>query len=578
MYTLKWCAPILVACACNAQVTRFPFVQNFDTVAVPDLPPGWITTTNNPSSNGFTTTASSVHSPPNAVVSTNSSVEQSIMSPLLDFTDREADSLVFFERRSSSHNSGLLIEASTDGGVTFPIELGDTIKNPGTTSYVQRGLKLPQSIDNQRAVRLRWHVTGNGTGKSGTIRFDDVCITVITSRDAGVASVSFLPSHPVISDSVMIQATIKNLGIRTIENITVEFFRDSNGDSLPQPSELIAARTLQQQLQPNDSVVVGSEIGDLAFGQQVFLVKVIAQNDENSKNDLLRAILFVGLPVRSVVINEIMYQPMPGSSEYVELYNRLSESVNMRGWTVSDMPDKNGHANEFLISNKPLVLKPCEYIVVAADSTIFNSFPYLIDTSFRSVELGKSGLSLNDGGDDVTLRDLTGQEIDSVHYDPSWHNANLSDVTGRSLERINPILPSNDPKNWSTCSYPLGGTPGKQNSIYTVSVPASTSLTISPNPFSPDGDGHEDFTMISYELPTTAALVRIRIFDGKGRLIRTLANGEPSGAHGQIIWDGFSDDRNKARIGIYIVLIEALDGNGSAVQAMKGVVVVAAKL
>lgn len=84
--------------------------------------------------------------------------------------------------------------------------------------------------------------------------------------------------------------------------------------------------------------------------------------------------------------------------------------------------------------------------------------------------------------------------------------------------------------------------------------------------------------MISYELPTTAALVRIRVFDSKGRLIRTLANGEPSGTHGQIIWDGFSDDRAKARIGIYVILLEALGGNGGAVQAMKGVVVVAAKL
>jgi flagellar hook assembly protein FlgD len=103
-------------------------------------------------------------------------------------------------------------------------------------------------------------------------------------------------------------------------------------------------------------------------------------------------------------------------------------------------------------------------------------------------------------------------------------------------------------------------------------------LNCSPNPFSPDGDGHEDFTIISYELPTSAALVRIRIFDARGRLIRTLANGEPSGAHGQVVWDGLTDRREKARIGIYIVLLEALDASGGSMQATKCTVVVAARL
>lgn len=117
-----------------------------------------------------------------------------------------------------------------------------------------------------------------------------------------------------------------------------------------------------------------------------------------------------------------------------------------------------------------------------------------------------------------------------------------------------------------------------RNSIFTASIPTNASLTFSPNPFSPDGDGFEDFTMISYRLPTSAALVRIRIYDAKGRLVRSLANAEPSGSHGQIIWDGFTDGREKARIGIYVVLLEALDANGGTVQITKGVVVVAAKL
>jgi flagellar hook assembly protein FlgD len=70
----------------------------------------------------------------------------------------------------------------------------------------------------------------------------------------------------------------------------------------------------------------------------------------------------------------------------------------------------------------------------------------------------------------------------------------------------------------------------------------------------------------------------VRIYDAKGRLIRTLASSEPSGSHGEIIWDGYNDNHERARIGIYIVLLEALDGFGGNVQTVKGTVVVAAKL
>ena len=70
----------------------------------------------------------------------------------------------------------------------------------------------------------------------------------------------------------------------------------------------------------------------------------------------------------------------------------------------------------------------------------------------------------------------------------------------------------------------------------------------------------------------------MRIYDAIGRLVRTLADGEPSGSHGEIIWDGYRDRNERVRIGIYIVLLEALDAGGGEVRTVKGVVVVAARM
>jgi hypothetical protein len=115
------------------------------------------------------------------------------------------------------------------------------------------------------------------------------------------------------------------------------------------------------------------------------------------------------------------------------------------------------------------------------------------------------------------------------------------------------------------------------NGIFTRSIPSAASLSISPNPFSPDGDGFEDFCIVRYNLPLTTSVIRISVFDVKGRLIRRLANGEISGATGEIIWDGLDDNRQRARIGPYILLLESVDGQAGVVATAKAVAVVGAK-
>ena len=84
----------------QAQVQQVPYYENFDSVTAPTLPAGWTTTNNRVAGGDFTTTTSTVKSSPNAVLSTNSKVSQSLISPLLDFTNKQADSLIYYERRS----------------------------------------------------------------------------------------------------------------------------------------------------------------------------------------------------------------------------------------------------------------------------------------------------------------------------------------------------------------------------------------------------------------------------------------------------------------------------------------------
>jgi hypothetical protein len=234
-----------------------------------------------------------------------------------------------------------------------------------------------------------------------------------------------------------------------------------------------------------------------------------------------------------------------------------------------------------VVAASSVTIQPGDFVVAAAESTILSLSPYLTSPSptVHLFILNRSGgFGLNNDGDDIVLRDATGLTIDSVSYSPSWHHPDVTDTKGRSLERINPDLGSNDQRNWSTSPVPAGGSPGRANAIYTTSLPSSASVSISPNPFSPDGDGFEDFCIIRYNLPTSTSLIRITIFDIKGRLLRTLANAELSGPQGEIIWNGLDDGKQRVRIGPYVLLLEALDSQGGTIATAKAVVVVATKL
>src|ERR1041384_466261 len=344
------------ACYATGQISRFPYSEHFDSVMVPALPSGWLTTTSRSLTGDFTTTHSLPPSHSNAILRTHATVEQALISPILDFTDREADSLIFYERRSSSHNSGLLVEASKDGGSTFPIEAGDTLKNPGVTSYVRRALMLPTALSHQPSVRLRWRVIGNGSGTTGTIRFDDILVTARSAFDAELRSIAIRPAVPRGGDSILASAIVRNSGTSPLARFFVDFYLDINGDSTAEPEERFAIGSADRSLEPNDSLTVDSRLYGISAGNTSIIAVVRSSGDQNPQNDTLRRGLTIAYGPSSIVINEIMYDPLSGGSEYVELFNTTAAPVDLDGWSITDVP--SARTGTHIISRKPLVIGP----------------------------------------------------------------------------------------------------------------------------------------------------------------------------------------------------------------------------
>jgi len=174
-----------------------------------------------------------------------------------------------------------------------------------------------------------------------------------------------------------------------------------------------------------------------------------------------------------IVINEIMYNPsaVQGTDvqhEFVELYNRGSQTVDLSGWSFTD-----GITYRF---DTGTTVGPGGYLVVCADPGVF---PPGID------KVGPFEGRLSNSGERVTLQ--TGGKMqavaDSVRYTDGWAWPTEPDGTGRSLERRNPYIDHDGPGNW---------------------VPSGSEGTASMRIVAtgPGGDGANDVSQLIYYAPS----------------------------------------------------------------------------
>lgn len=298
-----------------------------------------------------------------------------------------------------------------------------------------------------------------------------------------------------------------------------------------------------------------------------------------------------------LLINEIMYQPIadphdgiPDQSEYIEIYNRRPYAISLSNVILHDQPDESGAVRRMVPSGAEKRWIPAEgYAVIypetenlqLSESRTGLYFNLPEEMNAHSLRMHRATLSLPAGGRTIYLTDDELNVSDHLHYGTDWHNPNLISVRGVALERISADLPSNASSSWGSSASIDGGTPGSRNSLY--QQPGSDDeqqgvITLSPNPFSPDGDGFEDRLFINYQFDYPDYLLRVRIYDRYGRLVRNLAENHPAGFGGALVWDGLMDDGTRNRVGIYIILMEAYNASTGSRRVYRERAVLAGRL
>lgn len=271
------------------------------------------------------------------------------------------------------------------------------------------------------------------------------------------------------------------------------------------------------------------------------------------------------LAVGDLVINEVLYDPRANGSDFVELYNRSQKVLSLAGLQLA-----NGSGSVKPITTEAWLLLPGHYVAVANDvANVLANYP----GSHADRMLQAVLPSYNNGSGSVVLLAANADTLDRFNYDDDLHFDLLGSVDGVSLERVDPDRPSNDDSNWHSAAEAVDfATPGYRNSQYAPAPVARGAITIDPAIFSPDNDGHQDLLTITYAFDEPGFVGTIKVFDIAGREVRGLVSNELLGTSGAVSWDGLMEGNELARIGPYVIYMEAYDLAGNVEKFRKTVV------
>lgn len=262
-----------------------------------------------------------------------------------------------------------------------------------------------------------------------------------------------------------------------------------------------------------------------------------------------------------VCINEILFNPWPGGSDYVELYHRGPSPIDLAAVYLANRTDQGLITSLQPCADRQYFLYPGEYIVLTTDtSSVRRDYP----DANPSLLLEMAQLpSYPDDAGTVVLSGISGLVLDQCSYTEKMHYALLTSRDGVALERIDPDAPASDPTNWFSAPASHGyGTPTYRNGQYRKPQASGTTMRASPTVFSPDLDGQDDQLALHYQFPAPGYTCSIMVYDQALRLVRQLVRNQSCAVEGVFRWDGLGDRQQQLPAGIYYIVSECFTLQG----------------
>ncbi len=267
-----------------------------------------------------------------------------------------------------------------------------------------------------------------------------------------------------------------------------------------------------------------------------------------------------------ILISEILFNPRPEGSDFVEIYNRAKHSLDLQELSIATII-KDTISSVKRISSSQLLMPPGQYFAITTDPENIKK-EYSIENHDNILKI-ISLPALNDNTGTVVL--LSNKTIiDKFIYTEKMHFQLLKNFEGISLERSSLELDANASGNFRSATAASGfATPGYKNSQHNPGSAGSEEFTLTSKTFSPDNDGFEDLLQISYKMESPGMIANVKIFNDNGILIKNLLKNSTLNAQGIFTWDGLNEHNTSPGAGIYIIYAEIFDVNGNVKRFRK---------
>ena len=259
-----------------------------------------------------------------------------------------------------------------------------------------------------------------------------------------------------------------------------------------------------------------------------------------------------------IIFNELMPYVSDNNSKFIELYNNSNFYIDLSRLMISNRNTDNNLYNSKIFCTTSTILPPQQYAIISPDTSAIhcplgiNSQSIYITTTLPSMPATEGTLVLTDRGGNI---------IDELHYSDSWHHPLLNDLHDISLERINPMSPTQDPANWhSSASHNTAGWLNSQT-INNSNSQQNKYFWLDDPTFSPNNDGHRDHLIIHHNLPTIGYTLTIDAYTRHGTHICCITENQLLPPQGYTLWNGTTNNNTIIPAGLYILVIQAIHPN-----------------
>jgi hypothetical protein len=318
------------------------------------------------------------------------------------------------------------------------------------------------------------------------------------------------------------------------------------------------------------------KLNDSLKQNQVYTLKIntvkdCAENTINAENNFEFG-LTKPADTNDIAINEILFNPRTDGVDFVEIYNKSNQFIDIKNLWIGNRNVGNLIDNFYPMADSGYMLLPQNYYVVTTNSDIIKQ-QYFVQNNHHFITL-KTLPSMNDDEGTLVLFSKPETIFDELKYDDKMHFTLIDNKEGVSLERIDFNRKTNDRSNWtSAASTSNFATPTYKNSQYLKSNNNAEFLSIEPEVFTPNNDGVNDLVNFTYQFNKNNYTANLNIYNSNGNLVKMLLNNAPLGTEGIVSWNGLSDKNQSLPVGIYVVNFEYFNTDGTTDSLKKTLVI-----